>query len=316
MADRMGLGLGTVLGRWAHRARFGAVVGALAAMAMSSAAAQGARPAPQAQPRQVVLITGSTDGLGRELALRLGAMGADVIVHGRNRARGDSVVAEIKEQGKGTARFFAADLASLADVRALADSVIKNYPRLDILICNAGIWQANVSTRQLTVDGNEMSFQVNYLSHFLLTQLLEPLLIKSAPSRIVNVASVTQQVIDLNDVNQNSGFSGQRGYGTSKLAQVMSTFDLAKELEGTGVTVNAVHPASQMDTYMVRAVGAMPMSTVAQGADAVMNVVTTPNIGTGQFFAGLRPSSANPQAYSEADRARLKQISMQLTGLK
>jgi NAD(P)-dependent dehydrogenase (short-subunit alcohol dehydrogenase family) len=265
---------------------------------------------------KVVLITGSTDGLGREVALQLAATGAHIIVHGRNRERGMQVVSEIEKAGKGSARFYEADLASFSEVRQFANTILKDYQRLDVLINNAGIWLRNATTRELSADGNELTFQVNYLSGFLLTHMLKPLLIKSAPSRIINVASRTQNEVNLDDPNQTSGFSGQFAYGQSKLAQVMFTIDLARELEGTGVTVNAVHPASQMDTRMVRDVGNIPRTTVEEGAASVMNLVQSANPGTGQFYDQLQQSRALPQAYEEEARQKLKEISRRLTGVK
>lgn len=274
-----------------------------------------ASPDATVQQRKVVLITGSTDGLGRELALRIGATGAHVIVHGRNRERGMQVVDSIRRLGKGgTAKFYAADLGSFAEVRALADSILKEYSRLDLLINNAGIWLRNATSRELSRDGNELSFQVNYLSGFLLTHRLKPLLVKSAPSRVINVASRAQSPIDLDDVNQTRNFAGQRGYTTSKLAQVMFTFDLARELAGTGVQVYAVHPASQMNTAMVRGVGNVPRSTVDDGAASVMNLVNASGIPSGAYYDQLAPGRALPQAYDEAARAKLKAVSLQLTG--
>jgi NAD(P)-dependent dehydrogenase (short-subunit alcohol dehydrogenase family) len=227
------------------------------------------------------------------------------------------VVDSILKLGKGgTATFHAADLASFAEVRALADTILKAHDRLDLLINNAGIWLRTAGTRELSADRNELTFQVNYLSGFLLTQLLKPLVVKSAPARIINVASRSQSAIDLDDVNQERNFSGQRGYTTSKLAQVMFTFDLARELEGTGVLVYAVHPASQMDTYMVRNAGNVPRSTVDEGADAVMNLVTAADVPTGAYYEGRAPGRANAQAYDTAARATLRSISVRLTGAR
>ncbi len=196
---------------------------------------------PAANAERVVLITGSTDGLGREVALELARPGTHIIVHGRNEERGREMVRLIEEQG-GTARFYRADLANLDDVRGFAEAVRRDYDRLDVLINNAGVWLTPEAGRVLTPAGHEMHFAVNYLSHFLLTRLLLPLLEASAPSRIINVASVAQQPIGFDDVMLSRGYSDGRGYAQSKLAQVMFTFDLAAELEGRGVTVNALHP--------------------------------------------------------------------------
>ncbi|MEX2283371.1 MAG: SDR family oxidoreductase [Gemmatimonadota bacterium] len=265
------------------------------------------------QRRPNILITGSTDGLGREVARKLAAGGAHVIVHGRNRERGEALVAEIAKEGKGTAKFYAADLASLAEVRKLGQAILRDYDRLDVLVNNAGVWLTR-GERQVSADGHEMHFAVNYLSGFLLTQMLLPRLIAAAPARIVNVASVAQSPIDFNDPQLEKGYNGGRAYGQSKLAQIMHAFDLAKELEGKRVTVNAVHPATLMNTSMVANAGAQPRSTVEEGAAAVLQLITKPDIGTGQYFNGLRPMRANAQAYDEAAREKLRTLSKLLTG--
>lgn len=265
---------------------------------------------------KVMLVTGSTDGLGREVALRLAATGAHVIIHGRNVERGQAVVSEIQAHGVGSARFYPADLASLEQVRELGNTIIRDYDRLDVLVNNAGIWLLGPEGRQLSADGHELHFAVNYLSGFLLTRMLLPMLIESAPSRIVNVASTAQTPIDFADIMMENGYSGSRGYGQSKLAQILFTMDLAEELESTGVTVNAVHPATLMNTNLVIDAGAQPRSTVDEGADAVMNLITSPSVGTGQYFNQLRAIRAHSQAYDEGARDQLRGLSMRLTGLE
>ena len=265
------------------------------------------------QRRPNILVTGSTDGLGREVARRLAASGADVIVHGRNRERGEALVAEIQKEGKGSAKFYAADLASLAEVRKFGQAILRDYDRLDGLINNAGIW-LNRGERQVSADGLELHFAVNYLSGYLLTQMLLPRLISGAPSRIVNVASIAQTPIDFNDPQLEKSYSGGRAYGQSKLAQIMHAFDLARELEGKGVLVNAVHPATMMNTTMVANSGSPARSTVEEGAAAVMQIMTKPDIGSGQYFNGLRPMRANAQAYDETAREKLRTLSRLLTG--
>lgn len=259
-----------------------------------------------------VLITGSTDGLGREVARRVAARGAHVIVHGRNRERGAALIDEITGQGKGSARFYAADFSSLARVREFADTIRRDYQRLDVLVNNAGIW---LPDRQVSADGHEMHFAVNYLSGFLLTNLLLPLIVESAPSRIVNVASAGQSPIDFSDVMLERPGRAAEGYTQSKLAQVMFTFDLARELRGRNVAVVALHPATLMNTTMVREAGAAPQSTIDEGADAVMNLIAARDIESGQYFDGLRTARAHRQAYDEQARAKLKELSTTLTGL-
>ena len=293
--------------------RLGLVLAILvAASLMTAPTADAQSPARPGPGQQVVLVTGSTGGLGREVARRLASGGAHVIVHGRNRERGTSLVEEIEREGHGSARFYAADLASFEQVRAFGEAILRDYDRLDALVNNAGFGSAP-NERLLSEDGHEFRFQVNYLSGFLLTRMLMPRLLESAPSRIVNVSSLAQTPIDFDDVMIENDFSGRRAYAQSKLAQVMFTFDLAEELEGTGVMVNSLHPATYMDTGMVRRLGATPRATVAEGADAVMQLVTSTDIEAGQFFNGLRPWRANGQAYDREARARLKRLSEQLT---
>ena len=272
-----------------------------------------ATPAPAAG-QKVVLVTGSTSGLGRELALRLGARGDHVIVHGRNEERGAEIVDAINAAGPGSARFYRADFASFAEVRTFAETLLADYDRMDILINNAGFGSAP-DERWVTEDGHEYRFQVNYLSTFLLTHMLMPRLLESTPSRIVNVSSGAQTPIDFDDVMIENDFSGRRAYAQSKLAQIMFTHDLAADLAGTGIVVGSLHPATYMPTGMVRRLGATPRATIAEGADATMQVVDSDDFESGQYFSGLRPAEANAQAYDSEARARLRELSQELTGL-
>ena len=264
---------------------------------------------------KTVLVTGSTDGVGRLVARRLGETGARVLVHGRDAARGAQAVAEIEKVG-GAATFFRADLASLAGVRNLAAAVQGTTDRLDTLINNAGIGTAG-SGRQVSVDGFELRFAVNYLAGFLLTSLLLPLLRSSAPARIVNVSSAGQQAIDFSDVMLTRDYSGARAYCQSKLAQVMFTFDLAEKLVGSGVSATCLHPATYMETTMVRRAGVIPVSTVDQGAEAILNLATSPVLEgrTGLYFNGLREVRAHSQAYDAEARRQLWSLSLESTGL-
>jgi NAD(P)-dependent dehydrogenase (short-subunit alcohol dehydrogenase family) len=260
----------------------------------------------------VVFITGSTGGLGREVARHLAAAGDHVIVHGRDLERGTNLVSEIHEEGAGSARFYAADLGSLDQVRALARAIRRDYPRLDVLVNNAGIWLEG--PRPLSQDGHELHFQVNYLSGYLLTRELLALLRASAPARIVNVSSLAQTPMDFDDVMMEEGYSDGRAYAQSKLAQVMFTFDLAEELEGTGVTVNALHPATMMDTDMVLERGARARTSVDEGTDAVLYLIDAPDLGSGEYFNQKERARANDQAYDLEARGKLKALSERLTG--
>jgi NAD(P)-dependent dehydrogenase (short-subunit alcohol dehydrogenase family) len=266
--------------------------------------------------RKTALVTGSTDGVGRMVAERLGEAGWRVLVHGRDRARGEAVVAAIEKAG-GAAQFIAADLASLAEVRRLAGAVQEATKRLDLLTNNAGIGSGGPhGLRQTSADGHELRFAVNYLSGFLLTHLLLPLLEKSTPARIVNVASLGQQAIDFADVMLTKDYSGTRAYRQSKLAQILLTLDLAPALDGRGVTINALHPATFMDTNMVRQFGT-PMSTVKEGADAILRLAIAPELEgcSGLYFNGQQEARAHEQAYDARARDRLRALSLELAGL-
>ncbi len=292
-------------------------VGVLLAGFLSASALGAHALEAQASPRpgqEVVLVTGSTSGLGREVARRLAATGAFVIVHGRNRERGMEVVEAIESEGVGNARFYAADLGSFDQTREFGEAVLRDYDRLDVLVNNAGFGRAP-DERMVSADGLELRFQVNHLSHFLLTRMFLPRLRANAPSRIVNVSSGAQQPIDFDDVMIERNFSGGRAYAQSKLAQIMFTIDLAEELEGTGVVVNSLHPATYMDTEMVRRAGLTPRATVGEGADAVMNLITSPDIGSGGYFNRLRPARADEQAYDAEARNKLRRLSEELTGV-
>jgi NAD(P)-dependent dehydrogenase (short-subunit alcohol dehydrogenase family) len=267
---------------------------------------------------KTVLVTGSTDGVGRYVAGQLAAAGAKVLIHGRDGERGQAVVDEIRRHGKGEATFYQADLSSLAGTRQLANAVLADIRRLDLFISNAGIGSQNQGPqRQTSADGYELRFAVNYLSGFLLAHLLLPLLKASAPSRIVNVASLGQHPIDFDDVMITKNYSGSRAYAQSKLAQIMFTIDLADELKGSGVTVNSLHPATYMNTTMVRAGGITPISTVEQGGAAILHLAEGDDMAgkTGLFFNGMQQAKAIPQAYDEAARQRLRALSLELTGL-
>jgi NAD(P)-dependent dehydrogenase (short-subunit alcohol dehydrogenase family) len=294
------------------------IVGGLAGIWGLTGLRAGAQPGAAAvdMSGKTVLVTGSTDGLGREVAARLGALGATVIVHGRNRERGSEVVRRIEAGDRGSAVFYRADFASLEEVRELAGAVLANHDRLDLLINNAGIWTDGTDVRRTSEDGHELVFAVNYLAGYLLTHRLLPLIERSAPARIVNVSSRAQQAIDFDDVMLTRGFSARRAYAQSKLAQVLFTIDLAQDLAGTGVTVNSLHPASLMDTTMVQLAGATPRSTVDEGADAVMQLAVSPALDgrSGLFFSGLEESRADPQAYDDSARAQLRALSAELTG--
>jgi NAD(P)-dependent dehydrogenase (short-subunit alcohol dehydrogenase family) len=267
---------------------------------------------------KIVLVTGSTDGVGRLVARRLADRGAQVLIHGRDHHRGKQVVDQIQAAGHGSAVFLPADFSSLAEVRRLADMVRQDCDRLNVLINNAGIGSGgSAGKRGTSLEGYELRFAVNYLAGFLLTRLLLSLLLAGKPARIVNVSSLGQHPIDFEDVMLNQGYSGSRAYAQSKLAQIMFTFDLAGELDPATVTANCLHPATYMATTMVRQSGVTPISTVEDGAEAILNLAVSKTLDghSGEFYNRLRPSRANAQAYDKRARERLRVLSMRLTGL-
>jgi NAD(P)-dependent dehydrogenase (short-subunit alcohol dehydrogenase family) len=182
-----------------------------------------------------------------------------------------------------------------------------------VLVNNAGVI---VGERRESEDGYELTFAVNYLAHFLLTHLLLPLLRDSAPARVVNVASAGQSPIDFDDVMLERGYGGMKAYTQSKLAQVIFTFELAERLGASGVTVNALHPASLMDTKMVLETFGRSMSTVKEGAEATVRLAASPELEgvTGRYFDGTREGRAERQAYDEEARKRLWVLSEELCG--
>ena len=261
-----------------------------------------------------ILVTGATDGLGKRVAFELAARGATVLLHGRSRERLEATLGEAREEtGSEKLGSYLADLSSLGEVRALAQEVLTEQDRLEVLINNAGVIAGE---RRESEDGCELTFAVNYLAHFLLTHLLLPLLRDSAPARVVNVASAGQSPIDFDDVMLERGYGGMKAYTQSKLAQVMFTFELAERLGGSSVTVNALHPASLMDTKMVLEAFGRSMSTVEEGAEATVRLATSPELEgvTGRYFDGTREGRAERQAYDEEARKRLWALSEELCG--
>ena len=270
-----------------------------------------------------ILITGATDGLGQRVATDLAGKGVTLLLHGRDPDKGERVRARIRAAtGNDRLHYFNADLASLAEVDRLAAAVAGSQPRLDVLINNAGVGAGpDPARRETSVDGFELRFAVNYLAPFLLTRRLLPLLRRTAEqvgtARIVNVASAAQRAIDFDDVMLERSYNGMRAYSQSKLALVMFTFDLAEELAGTGVTVNALHPASLMDTRMVREWFGTARTTVEEGARHVERLAVADELSRvgGVYFDQGEPSRAAEQAYDEKARKRLKELSLGWTGL-
>jgi len=267
---------------------------------------------------KTVLITGATDGLGKEVAKRAAAAGASLILHGRNKAKGEQVVQEIRSAaGSQEIVYYNADFSSLQEVQQFSEAVLRHHTALHVLINNAAVGGGpkGSSQRELSNDGYELRFAVNYLSHFLLTQNLLPLLKASAPSRVVNVSSIGQSPLQFDDMQLEKRYDSFDAYCKSKLAQILYGFELAEGLRGTGVTVNCLHPASLMDTNMVHDFFGRVSSSVKEGADVVMHVAfaeATKDV-TGAYFNQMKPARANAQAYEEGARKKLWRLSEDLT---
>jgi NAD(P)-dependent dehydrogenase (short-subunit alcohol dehydrogenase family) len=265
--------------------------------------------------QRTIVITGATDGLGKGLARQLAPSDVRLILHGRNEEKGQALLEELAPRATGELVWRRADFASLDEVRRFADELLEE-DRLDVLVNNAGIGTAG--PREESADGYELTFQVNYLAPFLLTRRLLGLIEQSAPARIVNVSSAGQAPIDFDDVMLEDRYSGVQAYCQSKLALVMFTFDLAEELEGSGVTANCLHPGTYMPTNMVRQAGVEPVTPLEEGIAATMRLITSPEVEgiNGHYFDGVRESAPHPQAEDPEARRRLRELSAELTGVE
>jgi NAD(P)-dependent dehydrogenase (short-subunit alcohol dehydrogenase family) len=269
---------------------------------------------------QVLLVTGSTDGIGKITARKLALLGASVLVHGRSREKCTSTVKEIREStGSQKLDYYVGDLSSLSAVRALARDIMSDHSQLHALINNAGVGPGTTSekNRPLSKDGHELLFAVNYLAPFLLTHLLMPVLGNSAPSRIVNVSSAAQERIDFGDVMLARDYDSMRAYAQSKLALTMFTLDIAGRLKGQDITANCLHPGSLLDTKMVRESGASPWGSAESGAEVEIYVTTGSHLEgrTGIYFKEKHESRAHEQAYEIEARKKLRRLSEKLTGV-
>jgi NAD(P)-dependent dehydrogenase (short-subunit alcohol dehydrogenase family) len=276
---------------------------------------------------KICLITGATHGIGRAAAAALAQKGARVVIVGRDEERSQDTVAEIKtETGNPHVDFLLADLSVQAQVRQLAEEFKSRYGRLDMLVNNAGVINF---FRQLSADGIEMNFAVNHLSYFLLTNLLLDILKASAPARVVNVSSNSHRHkhLDFEDLELKRGYWAGTAYGRSKLCNLYFTYELARRLEGTGVTVNAMHPGfvrtnmAANNGWLVRFF--LPFIhrnslTPEQGADTVVYLASSPEVEglTGKYFVRRQELESDPVSHDEAAAKKLWGISEKMTGLR
>jgi retinol dehydrogenase-14 len=276
---------------------------------------------------KTVLITGGTGGIGRAAATGLASMGARVGITGRDRARAEQAAATIaRESGNPAVDVFVADMSSQAEVRRLAGEVLSAYARLDVLLNNVGGFWAH---RHVTADGLEHTFALNHLAPFLLTNLLLERLRASAPARVVTVSSGAQSMgkIDFDDLMGERKYSGQEAYNQSKLANVMFTYELARRLEGTGVTATVLHPGMTSTAFgsedMARGwgpiIGVMRlfMKSPRRGSETSVYLASSPEAEgvTGRYFADRKARKSHASSYDAAATARLWQVSAELVGL-
>jgi len=273
-----------------------------------------AQEPPLSSEQRVILVTGSTGGLGRETALALAQAGDHVIIHGRNVERAQEVLRQIEENGNGSAKFYRADFASLEETKALANKILTDYDRLDVLVNNAGIALPEDRGRLVSEDGYELTFQVNYLAGYVLTSMLLPLLEDSAPSRVVNVAS-GQRPLDFDDLMLEKDYGGFEAYLRSKNAQIMMTFAMTEDLSKRGISTNALFPSGLMNTDMVIELGIEPQSSVETGRDALLQLIND-DVGTGKFFNVLEVGEAIPQASDSDAQRQLLAKSAELTSVQ
>jgi NAD(P)-dependent dehydrogenase (short-subunit alcohol dehydrogenase family) len=276
---------------------------------------------------KVCLITGATSGIGKATAMGLANMRASVVMVGRDRGRGEAALAEIKEgSANASVDLMLADLSSQEDIRRLADEFKEAYPRLDVLINNAGVIR---SKRVTTTDGIEMTFAVNHLAYFLLTNLLLDVLKASAPSRIVNVSSGEQRngTIDFDDLQGEKGYKTAKAYGQSKLANVLFTYELARRLEGTGVSANCLHPGAGVRTnlgsgvsgvfgFTVRALTPL-MKSPEKGAETSIYLASSPEVEglSGRYFVKKAEARSSDVSHDKRMARRLWEASAELTNL-
>jgi NAD(P)-dependent dehydrogenase (short-subunit alcohol dehydrogenase family) len=277
---------------------------------------------------KVCLITGATNGIGKVAALELAKKGATVIVAGRNAQKTEQVVQEIKQAtGHERVHHVLADLSLMSGVHALADDILQRYDRLDVLLNNAG---GIFNQRQVTSEGLELTFALNHMSYFLLTQRLLELLRVSAPARVINVSSNAHfgtQKLNFDNLQGEKSYFGFGAYSSSKLANVLFTYELARRLVGTGITANALHPGAvstgfgmnNRDVISKVLFTLFKMVTISpeQGAQTSIYLASSPQVNgvTGKYFDKSKPVASSPASYDEAAQHRLWQISEQIAGI-
>jgi len=280
---------------------------------------------------KTVIVTGGNSGIGLETAVGLTRLGAHVVITARNQAKGEAALADIKNRSESdSVELMLADFSSLASIRSFVEKFKANHDRLDVLVNNAG--GINTS-RSETLDGFETTFGVNHLGYFLVTNLLLDMVKASAPARVVSVSSgahLRAKGIDFDDLNADQGYSGMGVYGRSKLANVLFTYELARRIEGSGVTANCLHPGVVRSGFGQNNGGLIALvfksaytlmtpftKSNAQGAETSIYLASSPEVEgvTGKYFADSRETPSSEASHDEEAAKQLWEISEQMTGL-
>jgi NAD(P)-dependent dehydrogenase (short-subunit alcohol dehydrogenase family) len=275
---------------------------------------------------KVILITGATNGIGLEAARALGRSGARLAIVGRSADKTNATADLLRRDTGADVTPLIADLSQQADIRALAADFKTRFDRLDVLINNAG---AYFNSKQVTADGFEMTFALNHLSYFLLTHLLLDIVKDSAPARIINVSSNAHKFggIDFDNLQAETRYGGMTAYGQSKLENILFTYELARRLEGTGVTVNALHPGvvrtgfgknnGALLTFAMNIFQGISGISAEQGADTIIYLASSPEVAdvSGKYFYKRRAIKSSAVSYDSDAAARLWAISEALTGI-
>jgi NAD(P)-dependent dehydrogenase (short-subunit alcohol dehydrogenase family) len=267
--------------------------------------------------QRVILVTGATDGIGRQTALELLRRGAHVLVHGRNAAKTSKVAQELeKESGSSKLAPVAADLSSMAEIRNLAREIEGSIERLDVIVNNAGVF---LHERQTTVDGFETTFAVNHLAPFLLTHLLLPKLRQSEQGRIVMVSSIAHSRgrIDFDDLKSEKYFHGYTAYATSKLANILFAYEMARRLGNSSITSNALHPGV-ITTKLLKTGFGTTGASLARGAATSVKLAIDPTLKTttGKYFADEREQTSSSMSHDQQLQHRLYKVSCELVGIE
>lgn len=258
-----------------------------------------------------ILITGATDGLGKHLAERFALQGAFVLLHGRNKEKGNKVVEELIQMSKNeNLQYYNGDFSSLQEVKSLSENILHEHNHIDVLINNVGIGaDMKTNKREISANNIELRFAVNYVAHVLLTKRLLSSL-SGGISKIINVASVGQEQINFSNIMLEKNYDGFKAYKQSKTALIMYTFDLAERLMEKEIKVNAIHPATFMNTKMVLDDIGYSLSTIEDGVNAVESLLYAET--TGKYYDGKNLSKAINQTYIKEERDTLKSITWKL----